>query len=442
MLTESTLDVSKFQDELSDFWSRPYMSSEHDQVDSNNNSVQKCHLVESSLIKLSTECLDHNYKSRRMQPASRTHTNKHEKILPILNKFDLLSRVYTLSDFTFVSQIGQGSFGKVYSAFFAKSRAPTTSQKLAIKIIPISKDTQSSKNYLRSFHAEQNIKNLKHPNVVTQLGCNECDLASQNAFIIYEYAGRMNLSQFIFGSELSLDVGQRKSFCLDLSRALEYIHANRIVHMDVKPANVIVTDSLTLKLADFGCSIRLNTSSSGDDAVENEEENDEKYTSHRWTAGTWFYRAPELFRADKLDLSKRKESVTPKCDIYSLGILMWQLLTRDSPYHNENPHVIIYQIVTNLRRPEFPSNCSDHSSDLFTSPINTKPRKMIDTTNKLPFTNTKEHEYCQQRKIKLNNDFERVYKMLIEKSWSDDPIKRLNATQIREILLNTKISYS
>lgn len=46
--------------------------------------------------------------------------------------------------------------------------------------------------------------------------------------------------------------------------------------------------------------------------------------------------------------------MTTKCDIYSLGILMWQLLTRDSPYHSENPHVIIYQIVTNLRRPEFP----------------------------------------------------------------------------------------
>jgi len=118
--------------------------------------------------------------------------------------------------------------------------------------------------------------------------------------------------------------------------------------MDLKPANVIVTDSFNLKLTDFGCSIKL---------VDDHFNAD--YVSHRWTAGTWFYRAPELFRADKLDVLQRKQSVTTKCDIYSLGILMWQLLTRDSPYQNENPHVIIYQIVTNLRRPVFPNDESD-----------------------------------------------------------------------------------
>lgn len=400
MLTESITD--RFQEEVKDFWSKPYMN-ENDYVDSNNNNVRhKCHLVETSLIKYSTECLDHSYKSRRLQLAEaklKKNTVQKEKILPVLNKFDLLSQVFSLADFTFVSQIGQGSFGKVYSAYFAKtntnSSAARTSQKLAIKIIPITKDTLSSKNYMRSFQSEQNIRNLRHPNLITQLGSNECDLTTLNAFIIYEYGGRMNLSQFIFSSDLSLQIGQRKSFCLDLSRALEYIHAKNIVHMDLKPANVIVTDSLTLKLTDFGCSIKLN------ECNEEDNEEEEKYTSHRWTAGTWFYRAPELFRADKLDLSKRKESVTTKCDIYSLGILMWQLLTRDSPYQNENPHVIIYQIVTNLRRPEFPANLSDHSSDQFTSPINTKPRKMTDTTNKLNYNSVS---------IKLNK---KIYELLI-----------------------------
>lgn len=273
--------------ELNDYWTQPYLNHQEQlyRPDPNNNNVIICHLNESSLLKLSADCLDLNYKSRRQLLAeAKFKTKQEEKKLPILNKFDLLSQVYSLSDFIIRAQLGQGSFGKVYSAYFSKSI--NRSQKLAIKVIPISKDT-TAKNYLKSFQAEQNIKNLKHPNLITQLGCNERDATTLNAFIIYEYGGRMNLSQFIFSSDMCLEIGQRKSFCLDLSRALEFIHSHGIVHMDLKPANVIVTDSLQLKLTDFGCSVKL--------AHDEEQE----YETHRWTAGTWFYRAPELFRAVK-----------------------------------------------------------------------------------------------------------------------------------------------
>jgi serine/threonine protein kinase len=297
MLTESaSLEWSQLQN----FWTRPYLTETkldndyedeedvHQQSDSNNNNVFVCHLTESSLLKLSTDCLDRNYKSRRLQIAEAKLKKKQaveEKLFPVLNKFDLLSQVFTLADFTLQNQIGQGSFGKVYAAYFAKKFDCTSNcDKLAIKVIATSKDS-SAKNYLKSFEAEQNIKNLRHPNLISQFGSNRCDLVSHNAFIIYEYGGRLNLNQFLFSSDASLHIGQRRSFCLDLVRALEFIHSNRIVHMDLKPANVIVTDSLTLKLTDFGCSIKL---------IDNPSDT---YISHRWTAGTWFYRAPELFKA-------------------------------------------------------------------------------------------------------------------------------------------------
>ena len=284
--------------EINDFWSKPYLNANEitNEFDSNNNDVIVCNnLTESSLIKLSTDCLDLNYKSRRQHladaAAAKLKNKKQDelitttKIIPILNKFDLLSQVYTLEDFTFESTLGQGSFGKVYQAYFNKQNS-NNSNKLAIKIIPLSKDTES-KNYLRSYVAEQNVKNLKHPNLIAQLGSQQFDKISSNAFIIYEYGGRMNLNQFIFNTDLGLHIGQRKHFCIDLVRALEFIHANNIVHMDLKPANVIVTDSFNLKLTDFGCSIKL--------IDDNNNNND--YVSHRWTAGTWFYRAPELFKA-------------------------------------------------------------------------------------------------------------------------------------------------
>ena len=299
MLAESaSLDWNQMQ-EMKHFWTQPYLNQRQNEeeeeqqqhFDSNNNNVFVCHLAESSLLKLSTDCLDRNYKSRRLQLAEAKLKKKSspldEKSIPVLNKFDLLSRVFTLADFTLQSQIGQGSFGKVYSAFFSKPLNRATRDKLAIKVIPTSKDF-ANKNYMRSSQAEQNIKNLRHPNLITQLGCNDCDPISLNAFIIYEYGGRSNLNNYLFSSEASLQIGQRRSFCLDLARALEFIHANRIVHMDLKPANVIVTDSHTLKLTDFGCSVKLTDTHS--------------YVSHRWTNGTWFYRAPELFRTVSLTL--------------------------------------------------------------------------------------------------------------------------------------------
>lgn len=285
--------------EINDFWSKPYLNANEitNEFDSNNNDVIVCNnLTESSLIKLSTDCLDLNYKSRRQHLADVAKLKKNKiqdelittKIIPILNKFDLLSQVYTLEDFTFESTLGQGSFGKVYQAYFnKKNNSNNNNNKLAIKIIPLSKDTES-KNYLRSYVAEQNVKNLKHPNLIAQLGAQQFDKMSSNAFIIYEYGGRMNLNQFIFNTDLSLHIGQRKHFCIDLVRALEFIHANHIVHMDLKPANVIVTDSFNLKLTDFGCSIKL---------IDDNDINNNDYVSHRWTAGTWFYRAPELFKA-------------------------------------------------------------------------------------------------------------------------------------------------
>ncbi len=110
--------------------------------------------------------------------------------------------------------------GKVYQAYFNKknnSNNNNNNNKLAIKIIPLSKDTES-KNYLRSYVAEQNVKNLKHPNLIAQLGAQQFDKMSSNAFIIYEYGGRMNLNQFIFNTDLSLHIGQRKHFCIDLVR--------------------------------------------------------------------------------------------------------------------------------------------------------------------------------------------------------------------------------
>ncbi len=127
---------------------------------------------------------------------------------------------------------------------------------------------------------------------MTQLGHNECDLLTKNAFIIYELCGTLNLKQFLIDSDRNLPVSKRKSMSLDLIKAMEFIHANNIVHMDIKPANIIVTNNLICKLTDFGCSIKLSKPNLFQHKGQLQQHNNNKmdlnqYEDNRWTAGTW-----------------------------------------------------------------------------------------------------------------------------------------------------------
>lgn len=124
---------------------------------------------------------------------------------------------------------------------------------------------------------------------MSHLGFNECDFFTKNAFVIYELCGTMNLKQFLLDETKTLSISKRKTMSMDLVRAIEYCHLNNIVHMDIKPANIIVTNNLTCKLTDFGCSVRLNKQQLfGEDRQINSTLNLKgQYEDNRWTAGTW-----------------------------------------------------------------------------------------------------------------------------------------------------------
>ena len=169
---------------------------------------------------------------------------------------------------------------------------------------------------------------------------------------------------------------------------------------------------------------------------------------------------------------------------------MWQMLTRESPYHeeHEDPHVIIYQIVTRKLRPKFPNNSLLNVPKLNSSPISyiarsISPRSLSNSTTSLVSSlssislssassneqiNVKKSHYSESSSlsseirsllstkvktvpslfktsstnIDLNQTFEQIYRHLIEKLWSDDHTKRPDAKQLKETLLNTKITYN
>lgn len=473
-MTQALLGLPFDKAHISDYWSHPFESNPpetEDAMDTNNNPDS---LGEKTLIRLSNNCLDCNYKTKRQRLAENNLKDKLNiksvmlmpRVLPVVAKLELLSSVLNLSDFNLTMQLGKGSFGTVFAADFIEKQRQVP-RKVAIKIIQTNTNKKYKEQLFNSFLAELNGRGLKHANIVTQYGFNECDYLTKNAFILYELCGTLNLKQFLIDQDRVLTINKRKQMSLDLIKAIEYIHLHNIVHMDIKPANIIVTNSLILKLTDFGCSIRLNKSSLYDNKNDEQTMNLNQYEDNRWTAGTWYYRAPELFRGDKTFFERNNELVTFKCDIYSLGIVMWQLLTRESPYdeYHEDPQVVVYQIVSKNLRPQFHVNNNIVIKDIQLSPltssqstISMSPMQDINNTI-LTRTNCSSRVYPEilaqsrsasslnsklvinQKKPADNSEFERVFRNLIELSWSNDPEKRYEAKTLREILSNTKISY-
>lgn len=113
------------------------------------------------------------------------------------------------------------------------------------------------------------------------------------------------------------------SFCLQILSGLRHCHQHSIVHADVKPANVIVSPHGICKLGDFGHSIvHPESANEGDSHAED-------------VVGTVAYAAPEVLRGAR---------PTPSSDMYSYGILLWQVESRELPFSGEHPHVIIYKV--------------------------------------------------------------------------------------------------
>lgn len=170
---------------------------------------------------------------------------------------------------------------------------------------------------LESLRAELFVvrMNLNHPNIIRTLGTTTSGRDVDDLpFLVMEFAGSRNLQDIILSPEEEICAFRRFKYAAGIARALEYTHAKGIVHLDVKPANVIVDEYDTCKLGDFGCAQRLGESCDNEFSI----------------TGTTHYRAPELLKGFIPQTS---------ADMYSMGILSWTILTREPPYGAENIQV-------------------------------------------------------------------------------------------------------
>ncbi|XP_004209764.1 serine/threonine-protein kinase mos [Hydra vulgaris] len=221
--------------------------------------------------------------------------------------------------------LGSGGFGEVFEG-------RCFGRKIALK--RFHKNLKNPHAVSESFQAERAVMTLSHRNVVRILATtNQSIELKRDRLVLMEFAGKNNLLTIINDDKENITPFLRMRFASDIACALNYIHKQNIAHLDVKPANIMVTYKNTCKLGDFGCSKVL---------AENGQSSPTTPTNSYLT-GTLAYRSPELLKG---------EFPTCKADMYSYGICLWQLLTREKPYGNENMYVVIFGVVSYHLRPD------------------------------------------------------------------------------------------
>ena len=221
-----------------------------------------------------------------------------------------------LGRYEIVDEIGKGAMGVVYLA-----RDPLIGRLVALKTFRIGysvKDQELEQFRIRFMREAQSAGILTHPNIVT---IHDVVEASDEglAFIAMEYVRGTNLKLLLQGDQpMSLP------FAFDLisqvGGALDYAHANRVIHRDVKPANILITTDNRVKITDFGIA-RLESSN---------------LTQEGQLLGTPNYMAPEQIQGKEVD---------HRADLFSLGIVLYEMLTRHKPFQGENLTVVSHRIV-------------------------------------------------------------------------------------------------
>jgi len=232
-------------------------------------------------------------------------------------RVDNIPKLSRLGRFEILSELGKGAMGVVYLA-----KDPSIGRLVAIKTIRASagdEDDSESREFRERFMREaQTAGILSHPNIVTIYDVGE-DKDSGVSFIAMEY---------IEGKTIKAMLVDRTNFAPDqiadiigqVAEALDYAHRKGIIHRDIKPANIMITTDGKVKITDFGIAKVASSN----------------LTTTGQFLGTPNYMSPEQVTGAPVD---------GRSDIFSLGVVLYEMLSRKKPFSGENLTTISYKIV-------------------------------------------------------------------------------------------------
>jgi len=234
-----------------------------------------------------------------------------------------------IDNYLILEKIGEGGMGAVY---LAEHRGEDFTQKVALKLIKRGMDTNA---VLKRFLMERQIlAQLEHANIARLLDGGSTD--DGLPYFVMEYIEGENIK--IFCENHQFDTNERLELFAKICQAISYAHQKLIVHRDIKPSNIVVTDSGEPKLLDFGIAKLLSR--------------DWKDSTTEATATNIRLMTPDYASPEQL----RGQMTTTATDVYSLGIVLYELLTGSRPFNfkGKNPVEISEQIFT--QEPPRPSS--------------------------------------------------------------------------------------
>jgi len=236
----------------------------------------------------------------------------------------------TISHYRILEKLGEGGMGVVY-----KAQDTSLNRLVALKFLPthLTKDEAVRKRFMIEAQA---ASALDHPHICNIHEINETD--DGQLYICMAYYEGESLHQKIEDGPLHID--EAMNMFIQIAQGLSAAHEKNIMHRDIKPGNILITEKGEMKIVDFGLAKLAG----------------EKLTESFSTKGTIAYMAPEIIRGMPGD---------HRADIWSLGVVLFEMLTGHLPFKGEYPEPVMYSIVN--EEPESLSNYLNDVPDLLKS---------------------------------------------------------------------------
>ncbi|MEW5702095.1 MAG: protein kinase [Candidatus Zixiibacteriota bacterium] len=222
----------------------------------------------------------------------------------------------TISHYTITAKLGEGGMGEVYLA-----TDTNLDRQVAIKFLSAGRSTDPEARQ-RFIHEAKAQAMLSHPHIATFLDVGEAD---GRAFLIMEYVEGRSLPELARDEKLTLS--EILDLVIQVAEGLQAAHEHGIVHRDIKPENVLVTSKRLVKITDFGLARWKGATT---------------LTKKGTRMGTAYYMSPEQTEGRRVD---------HRGDIFSLGVILYELVCRQRPFEGETETAIAYAVVTETPEP-------------------------------------------------------------------------------------------
>jgi serine/threonine protein kinase len=215
-----------------------------------------------------------------------------------------------------LAELGRGAMGVVY-----KARDPKINRVVAVKTISLAgQPADEEQEYRERFYREAEAAGrLSHPGIVTIFDVGE-EPETRAPYIVMEFVGGPSLDKLLFGDDRKLPLETALQLTHELAEALDCAHGQGVVHRDLKPANILLTEEGRAKIADFGVA-KLNLAN---------------HTLAGRALGTPAYMSPEQLNG---------EAVDGRSDLFSLGVVLYTILTGYRPFQGNSALTVSYKVV-------------------------------------------------------------------------------------------------